>query len=189
MRTLSFVVAAAVLGAAQLPAQGLRPTVELRPFAGVTVPTGSQRDFVKDAPITGLGLALQASPNLHIVGTFGWMREHTKYAVTRNDADRYQYDAGLEVSLERNMSSSWTVRPFIGAGGGARTYDYQDRSLLTRTGVAGYGAIGTEFKTGLTALHVEVRDYIFDSKAPQPGSFSKTRNDITFALGLAYHLR
>ena len=89
MRTISIVVAAVALGATSLSAQ-VRPTVELRPFAGVTIPTGSQRDLFKDAPITGLGVALQMTPNVHVVGTFGWMREHTKYAVTRNDADRYQ---------------------------------------------------------------------------------------------------
>ncbi len=188
MRTLTFVVAAAVLSAAPLSAQSSRPTVELRPFAGVTIPTGSQRDLVKDAPIAGLGLAVQVRPNLHFVGTFGWMREHTKYDVTRNDANRYQYDAGVEFSLERNLSSSWTFRPFLGAGGGARTYDYQASTLLTRTCAAGYGAIGSEFKTGLTALHIEARDYVFCNKSPLQGGESKTRNDITFALGLAYHL-
>lgn len=187
MRTISIVVAAVALGATSLSAQ-VRPTVELRPFAGVTIPTGSQRDLFKDAPITGLGVALQMTPNVHVVGTFGWMREHTKYAVTRNDADRYQYDAGLEVSLERNISSSWTFRPFVGAGGGARTYDYQAPTLLTRTGAAGYGAIGGEFKTGLTALHIEARDYVFSNKSPLPGGASKTRNDITMAFGVAYHL-
>ncbi len=188
MRTISIVVAAVALGAASLAAQVSRPIVELRPFAGVTIPTGSQRDLFKDAPITGLGVALQMTPNLHVVGTFGWMREHTKYAVTRNDADRYQYDAGLEVSLERNISSSWTFRPFVGAGGGARTYDYQASTLLTRTCAAGYGAIGSELRTGQTALHFEARDYVFCNKSPLPGGVSKTRNDITMAFGVAYHL-
>jgi hypothetical protein len=188
MRILSFVAATALLSAASLPAQAQQTTVELRPFAGVTIPTGSQRDLVKDAPIAGLGLAVQVRPNLHFVGTFGWMREHTKYAVTQNDANRYQYDAGVEFSVERDISPSWTFRPFLGVGGGARTYDYQASTLLTRTCAAGYGAIGSEFKTGLTALHVEARDYVFCNKSPLPGGKSKTRNDITFALGLAYHL-
>jgi len=188
MRTISIVIAAVALGASSLSAQASRPTVELRPFAGVTIPTGSQRDLFKDAPIAGLGLALQVRPNLHIVGTFGWMREHTKYNVSRNDANRYQYDAGVEFSLERDIAQSWTFRPFLGVGGGARTYDYQASTLLTRTCTAGYGAIGSELRTGQTALHFEARDYVFCSKSPLPGGDSKTRNDITMALGLAYHL-
>jgi hypothetical protein len=188
MRTISVVVATLVLGAAPLLAQNPRPTVELRPFAGVTIPTGSQRDLYKDAPIAGLGIAVQMRPNLHLVGNFGWMREHTKYAVTRNDADRYQYDAGVEFSLERDISASWTFRPFVGVGGGARTYDYQAATLLTRTGAAGYGAIGAEFRTGLTALRFEARDNVFSVKSPLAGGTSDTRNDMTFGLGLSYHL-
>lgn len=189
MRTTAVVVVTLALGAASLSAQAPRPTVELRPFAGVTIPTGSQRDLYKDAPIVGMGIGWQVRPNLHLVGNFGWMREHTKYAVTQNDASRYQYDAGVEVSVLRDLSASWTFRPFVGVGGGGRTYDYQAATLQTRTDAMGYGALGAEFQTGLTAVRIEARDNVFGYQSPLPGGTSETRNDITFALGLTYHLR
>jgi len=188
MRTTSLVFVGLVLGAATLSAQAPRPTLELRPFAGANIPTGSQRDLFKDAPLAGVSLALQVRPNLHVVSTFGWMREHTGFAVERNDADRYSYDLGVELSIERPMSASWSFRPFFGVGGGARTYDYQAATLQTRTGAVGYGAVGSEFRTGRTALRFEARDNVFSYKSPSPGVASQTRNDISLAVGVAYHL-
>jgi hypothetical protein len=116
MRKISFALTALVFGATALPAQTRSSAFELRPFAGATIPTGAQRDLYKDAPILGMGVAYQIQPNLHIVGNFGWMREHTKYAVLKNDGYRYSYDAGVELSMERRMTSSWMFRPYVGVG-------------------------------------------------------------------------
>ncbi len=187
MRTMSFAAALLAIGATTLPAQSPR-TLELRPMAGATIPTGAQRDLFKDAPLIGFGVAMQVHPNLHLVGSFGWMREHTRYAVTQNDANRYQYDAGVELSLERPLGAAWTVRPFFGLGAGARTYNFQAQTLATRTCAAGYGALGSEFRLGATALRLEARDNVFCYKSPIIGQDSHTRNDLTFSFGAAYHL-
>ena len=187
MRTPGVVLAALVLGTSGLMAQNKTATFELRPFAGATVPTGAQRDLFKDAPIFGMGVAFQLQPNLHVVGNFGWMREHTRYAVLRNDGNRYSYDAGVELSAERPMSSSWMFRPYVGLGAGARTYTYQAETLLKRTGAAGYAALGTEFRYGVTAIRLEARGNAFDFKSPLPDGQSDTRYDIAFSLGMAYH--
>lgn len=187
MRKTSFVLTALVCGATALTAQTRTSAFELRPFAGATIPTGAQRDLFKDAPILGMGVAFQIQPNLHIVGNFGWMREHTKYAVLKNDGNRYSYDAGVELSAERQMTSNWMFRPYVGLGAGARTYTYQAETLLRRTCAAGYGALGTEFRYGVTALRLEARDNLFCYKSPLPDGASNTRNDLAFSMGMAYH--
>jgi hypothetical protein len=187
MRTPSFVLTALVLGATALTAQTKTSAFELRPFAGATIPTGALRDVFKDAPILGMGVAFQMQPNLHIVGNFGWMREHTKYAVSKNDGNRYSYDAGVELSAERAMTENWMFRPYVGLGAGARTYTYQAETLLKRTGAAGYGTLGTEFRYGVTAIRLEARGNAFNFKSPLPDAQSTTRYDIAFSLGMAYH--
>ena len=53
----------------------------------------------------------------------------------------------------------------------------------------GYGALGTEFQVGRSAIRLEARDNVFCYKSPVAGVDSKTRTDIALALGLAYHFR
>ena len=187
MRRIRLALAALAFGSTGLTAQTRISAFELRPFAGATIPTGAQRDLFKDAPILGMGLAYQIRPNLHIVGNFGWMREHTRYAVLKNDGYRYSYDAGIELSIERQMTSSWMFRPYVGLGAGARTYTFEAETLFRRTCAAGYGALGTEFRYGVTALRLEARDNVFCYKSPLPDGASNTRNDLAFSLGMAYH--
>jgi hypothetical protein len=81
------------------------------------------------------------------------------------------------------------MRPFVGVGGGARTYLYQGTGLSDRTCTAGYAALGTEFQLGATALRLEARNNLFCYKSPFAGLSSVTRNDVSLSLGLAYHIR
>ena len=79
--------------------------------------------------------------------------------------------------------------PFIGVGGGARTYLYSGTGLMDRTCVAGYAGLGAEFKVGIAAFRMEARDNLFCYRSPIAGVPSKTRNEIGLSAGLAYHLR
>jgi hypothetical protein len=91
--------------------------------------------------------------------------------------------------MVRPLSGNWQFRPYVRIGGGARTYAYQADQLAGQTCAAGYGALGTEFQLGRTALRVEARDDVFRFKSPVAGQDSKTRNDIRLAAGVAFHLR
>ena len=188
MRTITLCTVALFASASALTAQTPRTAIEVRPFAGANIPTGSQRDLFKDAPLFGISPAYQISPNFHIVGSFAWMPEKTRYQVANNNVDLFQYDVGVEVSLERAMTSAWSFRPFVGIGAGARTYAYESSTLQDRTCAAGYGSLGMEFRTGPTAIRVEGRDNLFCYKSPVAGAESETRNDLFLAVGLAYHL-
>jgi hypothetical protein len=171
-----------------LAAQSPGITPEVRPFVGVSVPTGAQRDLFKDAAMFGLQTALELRPTVHLVGTFGWVPGESKYTVAENNVQLFQYDIGAEVGLQR-MLGAWEFKPFIGVGGGARTYVYSASQLGNKTCSAGYGALGAELQMGRAALRLEGRDNVFCYRSPIAGVPSKTRNDIGLSLGLAYHIR
>lgn len=167
--------------------QRVRP--EIRPFVGAYLPTGTLRDHFKTATTVGTQVAFEMSRNFHILGTVGWTNGHNKFAAMTNDATYiWQYDAGVELNLVQEFGDGWLFRPLIGAGGGARTYDYQEETVGTKTFAAGYGALGAELEKGVLAFRLEGRAYMTSFESPIT-AVKKTRNDIGVSFGLAYHLR
>lgn len=184
--TLALLVAGSVTA---LSAQEARRIPELRTFIGATIPTGNQADFIKAGPLVGLQGAFELRQTLHLLGTFSWAPVKDKFPVGQHGVNILQYDAGVEAGMNHDLSDGWFFHPFIGAGAGARTYLYDDNSLEDKTGAAVYGALGTEFQLNRLALRIEARDYVYNYPSPIPGVKSKTRNEIGFTFGLAYHLR
>jgi len=108
------------------------------------------------------------------------------HRVTAGDQniDLWQYDLGAELRAPSWLTSgAWDFTPFIGLGGGGRTYNYRDLDVDAKTNVAGYGTLGGEIGFGLIGLRIEGRDYVSQFK-PFDGGDSKTRNDVTVAAGL-----
>ncbi len=192
MRTL--ITAFALLASASVASAQMRPQrfLELRPTGGMIIPTGTQRDVMKDGAMFGFQFGYQLQPALHLVASFAWTgMDHKLSAPAQPSLERgtnlYQYDIGAEFHLVRAINDRWEMKPFLGLGAGARTYQYDAALLGRRTAAAGYAAVGTEFQAGMTALRVEARDYLYGYKDPvQDKQF--TRNDITVALGLAFHV-
>jgi hypothetical protein len=189
MRRTVVAIAALIVGASALVAQAPAITPEVRPFAGVIVPTGAQRDLFADAALVGMQAAVELKPSLHLVGTFGWTPGQDKYNVSLDNVNIFQYNAGIELGFVEPLAGNWELRPFIGAGVGGRSYTYEASTLKDKTSFAGYGALGTEFQLARTALRLEVRDNVFWFRSPIAGVDTDTRNDIGFSLGVAYHLR
>lgn len=189
MRRTMLLSTALLAGATVLQAQEPGAKAEIRPFMGASIPTGTQRDLFNDAPIFGLQGAVELKPSFHLVGTFGWVPGQNEYVLTRDKVNIFQYDVGVELSLVRPLGQRWLFRPYLGIGGGARTYAYEADQLGDKTCAAGYGALGTEFQLGRTALRVEGRDDVFCFKSPIAGKDSKTRNDVRLTAGVAYHFR
>lgn len=189
MKKLTFTLAALVTSAMVASAQepGVRP--EIRPFVGMYIPTGDQRDLFDDAAMFGVQGALELRPSFHLLGTFGWAPGQAKYAVPEDNVQILQYDAGLELNMVRALGENWLFKPFLGLGAGARTYLYEADNLKNRTCAAGYGALGAEFEFNRAAIRFEGRDNVFCFRSPLPDIKSKTRNDVGLSLGLAYHFR
>jgi hypothetical protein len=189
MRTLHLFVGLTLAGATVLSAQESRAAPEIRPFVGVSITTGTQRDLFNDAPVFGLQGAVELKPTLHLVGTFGWVPGQTQYVTTGDNVNIFQYDVGVELGMVRELSGTWQFRPYLGLGAGARTYAYQAGTLADKTCAQGYGAAGAEFQVSRTSFRLEARDNVFCFKSPIAGEDSKTRNDIRLTAGFAYHFR
>ena len=188
MRKSLLALAVLTLTAAPLSAQRLDNWgLELRPFAGMYVPLTSQRYDFKDAATFGAQAAYELGDYVHVVGTFSWTDAQTKMGLSRNSVSLYSYDVGAEANLFYEVGSAWFWRPFLGAGGGGRTYNYEG-SVASRTCTAGYGAVGTEVQKSVVAFRVEARDYLNCFESPMTGK-KTTRNDAMFTVGLAFHLR
>lgn len=177
------------IGATTLPAQTPELQPEIRSFAGAMVATGSQRSLFNDAPLFGVQTALEVRQNLHLLVTFGWMPAQSKYSVLDNDVNILEYDAGVEFGFAKPLAGKWQIKPFMGVGTGGRTYLYGNAGLRNRSSVTMYGAVGTEFQVGHTALRLEARDIVFPYRSPFEGVATRTRNEIGLVFGLAYHIR
>jgi hypothetical protein len=175
-----------------LPALSQTPVLkpEIRPFVGASIPTGTQRDFFGSSVVYGVQAALEVRETFHLLGTFAVAPATLKVAGGNEDKSlMMQYDVGMEFDLVRPLGESWLFKPFVGVGAGARSYFYDDQDLIDRTGLSGYGALGVEFQIARTAIRFEGRDNVFTFKSPLPFEKSRTRNDVGFSLGLAYHFR
>lgn len=184
---LSFIVALAGAGTT-LEAQSPRTAVELRTFAGASIPIGTQRNFFRTAPVFGVSPAYQVTPGLHVLATLAWIPEQSRYAVANRGVNLYQYDLGVELGIERALSRTVSVRPFTGFGGGGRTYAYKSPGLVDRTCGAGYATLGVELRTGQAAVRLEGRGNLYCFRSPIEGEPATTRNDLFIALGLGYHM-
>ena len=183
----AFAVLAAVVTTAPAQETVMRP--EIRPFVGMYVPTGTQRDLFDDAAMYGLQAALEVRPSFHLLGTFGYVPGQTKYTTLSNDVQILQYNVGVEFNMVRPLGMTWLFKPFAGIGAGARTYLYDDDALSNRTCSAGYGSLGMEFEINRAAIRFEGRDNVFCFRSALPNVKSKTRNDVGLSLGLAYHFK
>jgi hypothetical protein len=190
MKRISLAIAALLIGATALNAQYIgKMKPEIRPFAGANIPTGPQRNLYTDAGLVGVQLALEVKPTLHVVGTFGWSPSQNRYAVPNHNVSIFTYDVGLEFDLVEEIGGRWEWKPFVGIGGGGRTYAFAGSALPDQTCFSGYGSIGTEFQIAPWAFRVEGRDNLFCYRSPFVGVKSQTRNDVGLSFGLAYHFR
>jgi hypothetical protein len=185
--TLSALAALAVSVSAQTTR--VTPGFEVRTFAGAFVPTGDMRNDFKTATMLGAQVAHEFSEHLHLLGSFAWTHGHNKFANLNDDRTFiWQYDAGIELNLVREINDQWLFRPLVGAGVGGRTYDYAAAGVGTNTCSAGYASVGSELQRGTVAVRLDARDYLNCFKSPFTGE-KKTRNDVGLTLGLVYHIR
>lgn len=190
MRTRHLALAALV-ATSPLGAQG--PThlvaLEVRPFAGAFMPIGEFRDEFRSATNVGLQGAVELMPRWHLVGTIAFTHGHDRFAFASTRANIWHYDGGFEFSPMRSMrDGAWLLRPFVGTGAGARTYDYRTPGVATQTCSAGYFTGGTELRRGVIALRAEARGYLSCFTSPITER-QRTRGDAQLLLGLAWHLR
>ena len=69
---------------------------EIRPYVGAFLPTGEQRDLLKDALLVGAQASYSVIPQLAITGTLGWSPTEDRVGAGQT-LDLLQYDVGAEL--------------------------------------------------------------------------------------------
>ena len=194
MRVRLFPITAALLGLtgavfAPVRAQDMPhvAVLEVRPFAGAFVPVRAMRDEFRDAATFGAQGAIEVTRRLHLVGTLGYTSTRTRLALADERTHLWTYDGGLEVNLTRAIGAAWKVRPFVGTGAGARSWDFRAAGVTTRTCSVGYFTAGSELQRGALAWRVEARQYFSCFTSPLTER-EHTRSDALLSLGAAWHI-
>jgi len=163
-------------------------TWELRVTSGAFVPTGGQRNALKNAQVTAGQLSWVVRPSLAITGTFAWARSRDVASVNAPKLDVFTSDVGVEArSGEWLAGHAVTVRPFAGLGAGARSYNYRRLDVDATHNLAAYAAAGGELGIGRVGLRLEVRDYATGFKPLVGVGKSDTRNDVVVMAGLRFN--
>ncbi|MEO7995837.1 MAG: hypothetical protein ABI852_00245 [Gemmatimonadaceae bacterium] len=158
---------------------------EFRVTSGAFVPTGSQRTFLKDAQVSAAQLSWVVRPSLAITGTFGWARSRDLRSVDSPKLDAFTTDIGVESRPTQWFAGKFlTFSPFVGVGGGMRSYNYRKLDVGATNNLAGYGSVGGELGVGRVGLRLEVRDYATGFKPLIGAGKSDQRNDVVMMLGI-----
>jgi hypothetical protein len=185
---------AAALSAFALRLQAQTPSqnpLQIRPFVGALIPTGDQRDVLKNAVLVGAQASYAVNHAFGLVGSFGWSPSEDRNTAARPKVDLYQYDLGVEARTDNLTEGSVvSTRPYVVLGGGARTYNLRNvANSSAQTNPLGYGALGldVDHTGGKVGLRLEVRDNVTGFKGLR-GELQdrKARNDLQFAAGLTF---
>lgn len=161
---------------------------ELRFTSGAFVPTGEQRNSLKDGQMSAAQLSWVVRPSVAITGTFGWARSRDLASAETPKLDVFSSDVGVELrGAEWFADRAVTFSPFAGLGAGARSYNYRNLDVDATNNLAGYGAVGGELGIGRVGLRLEVRDYATGFKPLVGAGSSATRNDVMMMLGLRFN--
>jgi hypothetical protein len=163
------------------------PAWEFRATSGALVPTGAERNVLKDAAMSAAQLSWVVSPPFAITATVGWARSRDLVSVDDPRLDVFTYDLGAEYRPAQWFAGdAVTFSPFVGAGAGARSYNYRNLNVDATHNLAGYGAVGGELGMGRVGVRLEARDYVAAFKPLVGGGSSSTRNDIVVTVGLRF---
>jgi hypothetical protein len=160
---------------------------EFRATSGGLIPTGVQRNAVKDAQLSAVQLSWLARPSLALTATLGWARSRDLLTTDDPKLDVFSYDLGAEVrASEWFAGDAVTFTPFVGGGAGGRSYNYRSIEADATHNLAGYGTAGGELGIRRVGVRIELRDYLTGFKPLVGRGVSETRNDIVIMVGLRF---
>lgn len=160
-------------------------TWELRFTSGRLVPTGAERTTLKDAELSAAQISWIVRPSIAITGTVGWARSSDITTADDSKLDVFTYDLGAEArGSEWFTDNAVTFAPFVGAGAGARSYNYRNLDVDATHNVAAYGSMGGDLAIRRVQLRIEARDYVTGFKPLSGVGAADTRNDVVVMIGV-----
>lgn len=165
--------ALAALAAAPVRAEEPPRTAQLSVLLGVVVPTGRQRTFFDSAALVGVTASLDVHRNVALVGSLGWAQTEGRGLAARSATlDVAQYDLGVQAQLPVALSGGQTLKPFLGAGIGGRTYQFRGLGVERETDLVGYYVLGVSLECRDLVVGVAVRNDLsdFDGVGAERGS-------------------
>ena len=208
-----FFVSAALVAAmaAPLAAQSSvvtgQPSVfSLTPYVGYVAygdhfETGNGSEFTNDnSAIYGVQLGVDMTPNLALVGNFGYSRTHWEFELgpgetPAGDVGVWLYDGNLQLKFPF-AAGAGVFSPFLQAGIGAIkfTADRDDFGAEGTSNIAYNAGLGADFNVGALGLRLMVKDYISSFKwedfqsANDPGDLRDAETSHNFAITLGLKL-
>jgi len=167
----------------EAPAKGSR--WEFVVPSGTLVPTGAQRNVLKRGGLLAAQLHYVARPGLAFNATVGWARSRDIASAGDPKLDVFMYDLGAEARApEMNAGRGFSFRPFVGVGGGVRSYNYRSLAVDATHNLVAYGSAGGEIGYRRVRLRLEARDYVSGFKPLVGTGAGATRNDVAVMIGL-----
>ena len=163
--------------------------LEVRPFAGMFVPTGTQSLDFKTASTFGFAAALELNENVHFLASAGVTNGHSKLGalLTSDQSTMWQYDIGAEFNALNELGAHYLWKPFVGVGAGMRSFSFKEPGMSSSSCESGYASIGSELQRNAVALRLEGRSYVSCFKNPL-NTETTFRGDFSFMFGFAYHI-
>ena len=178
-------IVSAQTSVAQTPAPDASPW-EFRVSSGAFVPTGDQRNLIKDGQVSAAQLSWLVRPSIAITGTFAWARSRDLTIAETPKIDVFTSDVGVESRpVQWFANAPVSMSPFVGFGGGMRTYNPRTEGVGTTNAAIGYASVGGELGIGRVGVRLEVRDYI--SNARIAAAQSDIRNDVVISAALRFN--
>ena len=177
---LALVIGLAAVGPSA--AQQRRPPLEARPFAGIYIPAGGQRDVVNDALVVGIqgGMRIES---VTLTSTFTYARTDNRRAGATEAINIYQLDWGIERALgPPRAPGGW--RPLGGAGFGVRVYDSREPDADPRRSLFAFVAGGLVRESRRAAPRLEVRAQGSRYAGVGARESASFRVDLTATIGL-----
>jgi hypothetical protein len=185
--TIGLLLSAADTADAQATRPAPRHSWELLASSGALVPTGAQREALKDAALSTAQVSYVVRSRLAVTTTAGWARSRDRVTEGDPKLSVFTYDVGVEARAPRSPGSAGlTFTPFAGVGAGGRSYNHRTLDRDARHGLAGYAAAGGEFGAGRVRLRLEARDYVTGIKPLAGARGSAARNDVVVLAGLRF---
>ena len=165
------------------------PAWEFLVSSGAVVPTGADREAITRGNLTAAQTSCVVRPGLAVTATLGWARSRDLAYAGSRKLDLFTFDLGAERRGRHWTVGGTTFRPFVGAGAGARIYNYRNLHLGATHHAAAYIGAGGELGIRRVRLHVEARDYVTGVPPLGGNGATRGRNDLVVMARLRFARR